>query len=96
MGLLKSIATRANNYKEYPDNAADILKLVKVGKNLGFKLSETIEFLSFWEKNETGNNERLTEMVYNKIAEIDRKIEELTAFKKNLQTALIKCEPEKL
>lgn len=96
MGLLKPVATRANNYKEYPDNAADILKLVKVGKNLGFKLTETIEFLSFWEKNETEDNERLTEMVRNKIAEIDRKIEELAAFKKNLQAALVKCEPGKL
>jgi MerR family Zn(II)-responsive transcriptional regulator of zntA len=93
MGLLNAgDSKRANNYKEYPDSAVDVLKLVKIGKGLGFKLHETKEFLSFWEKNDT-DNERLNEMVEEKIKEIDRKIEELTAFKKNLRAALVKCEP---
>jgi len=93
MGLLNAgDAKRPNSYKEYPDNAVDILKLVKIGKGLGFKLCETKEFLGFWEKNDT-DNERMTEMVEEKIKEIDRKIEELTVFKKNLRAALVKCEP---
>ncbi|KAB2912816.1 MAG: MerR family DNA-binding protein [Bacteroidetes bacterium] len=93
MGLLRVSANRRdNNYKEYADNAPDVLKMIAIGKNLGFKLIETKEFLEFWEQNDT-DNERLTEMVLKKIEEIDTKIKALTVFKQNLENALIKCEP---
>lgn len=93
MGLLSVSANRRdNNYKEYADNAPDVLKMIAIGKNLGFKLIETKEFLEFWEQNDT-DNERLTEMVQKKIQEIDAKIKALTVFKQNLENALIKCEP---
>lgn len=93
MGLLKVSANRReNNYKEYADNAPDVLKMIAIGKNLGFKLIETKEFLEFWEQNDT-DNERLTEMVLKKTEEIDARINALTVFKQNLENALIKCEP---
>lgn len=93
MGLLRVSANRRdNNYKEYADNAPDVLKMIAIGKNLGFKLIETKEFLEFWEQNDT-DNERLTEMVLKKIEEIDTRIKALTVFKQNLENALIKCEP---
>lgn len=93
MGLLRVSANRReNNYKEYADNAPDVLKMIAIGKNLGFKLIETKEFLEFWEQNDT-DNERLTEMVLKKIEEIDARINALTVFKQNLENALIKCEP---
>lgn len=96
MGLLKPESVRSsNNYKEYPANAVDVLKLVKIGKTLGFKLHETKEFLSFWEANNT-DNVRMAEMIQNKIAEIDAKMAELKIFKQNLEAALIECKPDEL
>lgn len=92
LGLLKALATRReNNYKEYSGDSVDILKMIAVGKNLGFKLNETKEFLQFWHNNDL-ENEHLIQMVEQKIIEIDKKIEALTIFKKNLQQALVKCE----
>lgn len=96
MGLLKPISVRReNNYKEYAADAVEILKIIAVGKNLGFKLTETKEFLTFWERDDM-DNEQLNAMVLKKINEIDAKIKALLTFKQNLQNALLKCEPEKL
>ncbi len=96
MGLLSVLPTRReNNYKEYAPNSVDVLKMVAIGKNLGFKLNETKEFLSFWEQNDT-DNERMNQMVLQKIEEIDERIKVLTVFRQNLQNALVKCEPENL
>lgn len=96
MGLIQSLPSRReNNYKEYSDKTVDILKIIAVGKNLGFKLRETKEFLTFFDNNDL-DNEELTNMILKKIEEIDVKIKELSLFKKNLQQALVKCEPENL
>lgn len=74
-GILESPRRAANGYRHYPPEAADRLAFVRRAKSLGFSLAEIRELLGLAEPR--GDRARVKALAQHKLAEIDRRIEEL-------------------
>lgn len=85
---------RYNNYKEYSDLTLTRLLLIKHIKGFGFTLNETSELLDMIET-KTASCSNVSKRVTEKIAIIDKKIQELVEIK-NLMNGMLTgcCQPE--
>lgn len=91
MGLLEKV-TRPhewNNYKEYDQENVKRIKLILSLKSFGFTLKECKEVLSLMD-GDTIDEEIRAKLIYGKIDEIERKIEELSSTKQLLLLVLNK------
>ena len=81
---------RSNNYKEYPDEVLTRLETIKRMKNFGFTLNEVATLLDMIEINEATCN-KVGDFVAKKIDLLDKKIQNLIAFRNQLTTGVQKC-----
>lgn len=83
-GLFKGVSDETvttNNYKDYDESIVEKIEMIKGAKEGGFTLSEIKKLLDSWYDNNL-SIEKKTEVVRNKISEIDCKIHELKKVKK--------------
>jgi len=81
---------RVNNYKEYSDAILRRLLLFKKIKSYGFTLNESAEMISLLDAN-LATCDRISKTADEKIAVIDKKIDELKALKKLLRESIDSC-----
>lgn len=74
-GILEPPRRAANGYRHYPPEAVARLAFVRRAKALGFSLAEIRELLGLAEP--CGDRARVKDLAQHKLAEIDRRIEEL-------------------
>ena len=96
VGLIESNRTPggSNSYKQYDEQMADRILLVKKAKLLGFTLAEIKGLVVTWEANTLSRAEKIG-IFQDKIALTDRRISELKQVKKYLQNklnGLAKCD----
>lgn len=85
IGLLKDTRRNSNGYRIYTDNDIEVLKFILIAKEYDFTLKEIGVLLTkVFPKANGFNQSEITELVDNKIDEIDKKIEELIVIKKVL------------
>ncbi|MBT31582.1 MAG: MerR family transcriptional regulator [Thalassobius sp.] len=93
-GLFKGVSDETvttNNYKDYDESIVEKIEMIKGAKEGGFTLSEIKKLLDSWyDKNLS--NEKKTQVVLNKISEIDCKIQELKKVKKLLTECIVTIE----
>ncbi len=83
---------KSNNYTFYDDEVVDKLDLIRDAKSVGFTLAEIKELIDAWYSKRITKSIKL-EILDRKLAQIEEKIKELKAVKK--QIAFLKCEVEK-
>jgi MerR family mercuric resistance operon transcriptional regulator len=74
-GVLEAPRRGANGYRRYPPETVVRLGFVRRAKALGFSLAEIRELLGLAQP--TGDRARVKALAQHKLAEIDRRIEEL-------------------
>ncbi len=85
IGLLPAAPRTESGYRLYDDDALRRLQLIRRGKLLGLSLKDTRELVEFAVDGTCGHfRQRLLALIGPKLAEVDRRIEELKAFKAEL------------
>lgn len=80
-------SVKSNNYKQYDELVAEKVEWIVQAKKAGFTLSEIKKSLDDWFGNKLSASEK-TEIVQNKIREVDTKIRELKQVRKFLVSSL--------
>ncbi len=80
LGLIHSrpVAAGTRTYRDYDDTTLERLSIISLSKRLGFKLKELKEPLDRLFSDTVSREER-AKIISEKVAEVDTKIEELTA-----------------
>jgi MerR family mercuric resistance operon transcriptional regulator len=89
-GLLPKPPRRTSGYREFPEDAVRIVRFIKRAQDLGFSLDE-VEALLRLRRNSGRNRQRIRSVAERRIADIERKIEELERMRGALQTLVHRC-----
>ncbi len=87
IGLLPKAKRRDNGYREYPKDFVNQIKLLNHAKSLGFSLCEIKQLASLF-KSKKLNKRKMANLLSNKEIEIDKKIQNLKLFKKEIKQTL--------
>ena len=80
----KDPAVKSNNYTWYDDEVVERIELIKEAKEIGFTLSEIKKLIEAWHSKRM-SKEKKTEVLQEKIMEIENKIKQLKDVKKLLE-----------
>lgn len=86
-GLIRSETKKeviTNNYAYYGDDAVDKLRFIQMAKAVGFTLSEIKEVIDAWHEKQWTTKAQL-DVLNLKFKQIDEKMSELRAMKKQIQ-----------
>lgn len=91
IGLIKGQARpqTQNNYKHYDEPLVEHILLIKCAKSLGFTLAEIKKLIVAWESNRLSRQEK-RQIIRDKIASIEAKLDELRQVRSYLETKLKK------
>ena len=87
-GLLDEPGRTLGGHRIYPEQAVTLLRVIKTAQRLGFSLSEVAELLETGSYHHGRRDAGLQARASAKIAEIDRKIADLTVIRESLVRAL--------
>jgi MerR family mercuric resistance operon transcriptional regulator len=90
-GLLPRPSRRGSGYREYSGEAVRIVRFIKRAQELGFSLDEIEELVRLRGVKRT-ERQRVRVIAQRKIAEIDRKIEQLQSMRGALDHLVRACE----
>jgi MerR family copper efflux transcriptional regulator len=90
IGLLPAAKRTASGYRVYDEQDVRVLQFIHRGRELGFSLEKIAELLALWQDKDRASADvrRLAEQ---HIEELNRKIEELQAMKRTLQSLAHSC-----
>lgn len=89
LGLLPAVARTESGYRRYTDKEVHTLRFIKRARDLGFSMSEIAELLALWQ-NKRRSSASVKRIAAAHVADLDQRIDELTAMKRTLQT-LVDC-----
>jgi MerR family Zn(II)-responsive transcriptional regulator of zntA len=87
-GLLPPATRTAGGFRLYPPEIAERLRFIKQGRELGLSLREIRQLVE-------PDNEQccaVRDVIAARLADVDRRLHDLTSFRKTLQVALDRCE----
>lgn len=90
IGLLAPAHRSSANYRCYDEQAIASLRFIAAGRHLGFSLEEIRRLLSLWQDQSRASAD-VKRVALDHIAELDRRIDSLTAMKQALQTLADIC-----
>ena len=90
-GLLEVEIRRDNNYKEYSEQSVNLLLAVGRLKKHGYSLREIREFIELF-TNSQYSCRATAPLIETKLRDLKQKIDDLKQVKKNLESALRKCQ----
>jgi len=84
-GLLPATARTPGGYRSYDEHAVERLKFIARAKQLGLPLDEIRDLAAVWDAGSCAPvQERLAELLTAKIADVDARVADLTAFRDQL------------
>ena len=89
-GLLPRPPRRGSGYREYPPDAVQIVRFIKRAQELGFSLDEVEELVRL-RGVKRGERHKVRVLAEQKIADIDRKIQQLEAMRAALGSLVESC-----
>ncbi len=95
-GLIKGQTKKeitTNNYVYYDDETVDKLRFIQMAKAVGFTLSEIKEVIDAWYKKQLTKSAKI-EVLNKKLLQIDEKMKELKAVKKQIAVCKSNIEQE--
>jgi MerR family copper efflux transcriptional regulator len=90
IGLLPAAQRTAAGYRVYGEQDVRLLQFIHRGRALGFPLEKIAELLALWQDQERASAD-VRQLAEQHIAELNRKIEELQAMKRTLETLARSC-----
>ena len=88
-GLLEEPQRTLGGHRVYPSEAVTLLRVIKTAQGLGFTLDEVADLLDTGvHRHGSRPDPGLQARAHGKIAEIDRKIRDLTVIRKSLEQAV--------
>ena len=90
IGLLPAARRTAAGYRVYGEQEIRVLQFIHRGRALGFSLERIAELLALWQDPSRASFE-VRQLAEQHIAELNRKIEELQAMKRTLETLARSC-----
>jgi Cu(I)-responsive transcriptional regulator len=89
-GLLPAPRRRDSGYREFPDDAVQVVRFIKRAQELGFSLDEVEELVRL-RGVKRAERHKVRAIAERKVADIDRKIQQLTAMKEALASLVESC-----
>ena len=89
--LIPRPSRTAAGYRVYSDQDVERVQFIKRAQSLGLSLDEIKAFLPVSRKS-LSECRQISELLSNKLAELDRRIAEMTGFRKTLSMYLKECE----
>ncbi len=90
-GILKRPARTASNYRDYGKNDLALLKFIRAARDLGFSMAQVRELLDLAD-DRSRSCVAVDELARAHLADVDRKIAELSSLRNELARLLSKCE----
>jgi Cu(I)-responsive transcriptional regulator len=90
IGLLPAAQRTAAGYRVYGEQDVRLLQFIHRGRALGFPLEKIAELLALWQDQERASAD-VRQLAEQHIAELNRKIDELQAMKRTLETLARSC-----
>jgi MerR family transcriptional regulator, copper efflux regulator len=90
----KKAENSTNNYTYYDDEVMEKLELIRDAKSVGFTLAEIKEVIDAWYSKRITKSRKI-EILNKKITQIDEKIAELKAIKKQINFFKLEIEDDK-
>jgi Cu(I)-responsive transcriptional regulator len=90
IGLLPAARRTASGYRVYGEQEVRMLQFIHRGRELGFPLEKIADLLALWRDQGRASADVRT-LAQQHIAELNRKIEELQAMKRTLETLARSC-----
>ncbi len=90
IGLLPAARRTASGYRVYGDPDVRVLQFIHRGRALGFSLEQIAGLLALWQDKDRASAD-VRSLAEQHIAELDRKIGELQAMKRTLETLARSC-----
>jgi MerR family copper efflux transcriptional regulator len=90
IGLLRSTARTAGNYRVYGDNELHTLRFIQRARSLGFSMKQIGELLSLWQ-NRTRRSEVVRRVALEHVASLERKALELQSMASTLKHLAHAC-----
>jgi MerR family copper efflux transcriptional regulator len=90
IGLLPAVQRTAAGYRVYGEQDVRLLQFIHRGRALGFPLEKIAGLLALWQDQGRASAD-VRQLAEQHIAELNRKIEELQAMKRTLETLARSC-----
>jgi MerR family copper efflux transcriptional regulator len=90
VGLIDAAERTAAGYRVYSPRDVETLRFVQRGRSLGFSVEEVGSLLALWRDRERSSSE-VKAMARHRVADIDRKIAELTEMRATLTHLMQRC-----
>ncbi|MEW4447774.1 helix-turn-helix domain-containing protein [Qipengyuania sp. JC766] len=94
-GILPAADRTDSNYRDYADDHLVTLTFVRRARELGFTMAQVRELLALSDHNEKPCQD-VDRLVQQQLAEVERKIVDLTALRDELGEMLRSCEADKI
>ena len=91
IGLLPKAARTAGNYRSYGSAEVDRLGFIRKARDLGFSIEQVRALLSLSDERDRDCDD-VDRIAKQHLAEVDRKIADLTALRRELSTVIEQCE----
>jgi Cu(I)-responsive transcriptional regulator len=90
IGLIRPADRTEGNYRDYDDSAVRVLQFLKRARAFGFSIEDCRELLSLYQDRHRSSAD-VKAVAERRIAEIDRKVQELRALRGALGTLVERC-----
>jgi MerR family copper efflux transcriptional regulator len=90
LGLLPPVARTDSGYRQYGEREVHTLRFIRRARNLGFSMAEIAELLKLWQ-NRRRSSADVKRIALSHAADLDRRIEEMTAMKRTLEQLAKAC-----
>ncbi len=90
VGLIAPAERSGSGYRVYDRNDVETLRFVQRARSLGFSVEEVGSLLALWRDRERSSAE-VKAMARHRVADIDRKIAELTEMRETLTHLMARC-----
>jgi Cu(I)-responsive transcriptional regulator len=90
IGLIRPAGRTDGNYRDYDDSAVRVLQFLKRARAFGFSIEDCRELLSLYQERDRSSAD-VKAIAERRIAEIDRKVEELRSLRSALGALVKRC-----
>jgi len=84
LGLLPAVARTDAGYRQYGDSEVHTLRFIRRARDLGFGMAEIAELLKLWQNRRRASGD-VKRIALAHVADLDRRIVEMTAMKRTLE-----------
>ena len=85
LGLLPAVARTDAGYRQYGDTEVHTLRFIRRARDLGFGMAEIAELLKLWQNRRRASGD-VKRIALAHVADLDRRIAEMTAMKRTLES----------